>query len=94
MGEASREIFDREGVVKWFDAKKGFGFIRGPDEQDVFAHYSKIEGDGYRVLDDGATVIYDAVLGEKGWNATRIVRKAEITVPASEPHACSRPTQR
>ena len=50
-----------EGVVKWFDPKKGFGFIVGPEGQDIFAHFSCIEGQGYRVLRDGSRVEYDAV---------------------------------
>lgn len=80
MVDAPKELIEVEGTVKWFDPKKGFGFIYGPDGQDVFAHYSKIEGDGFRVLNDGATVIFDAILGEKGWHATRVVRQAEVHV--------------
>ncbi|HEB61125.1 MAG TPA: cold shock domain-containing protein [Phycisphaeraceae bacterium] len=79
MGETvPREILDVKGTVKWFDSKKGFGFINGPDGQDVFAHYTKIEGSGFRALKDGATVIFDAQLGEKGWHATRITFPAEV----------------
>jgi CspA family cold shock protein len=76
------QLVDTEGLVKWFDPKKGFGFIVGPEGQDIFAHYSKIEGEGFRVLRDGSTVIYDATKGDKGWNATKIVRKegVEVTV--------------
>lgn len=73
------EIRDAVGTVKWFDPRKGFGFIIGPDQQDIFAHYSNIKGDGFRVLKDGATVRYDAQHGDKGWRATRIER----TEPAS-----------
>jgi cold shock protein len=77
------KIVDAEGVVKWFDPKKGFGFIVGPDGQDIFAHYSKIEGDGFRVLKDGSVVRYDAERGEKGWHASRVMRveTAEAEVP-------------
>lgn len=79
MGDdVPREILDAEGTVKWFDTKKGYGFITGPEGQDIFAHYSKIDGEGFRVLKDGASVTYDAVLGDKGWHATRIVRRPEI----------------
>lgn len=74
------QLVDTEGLVKWFDPKKGFGFIVGPEGQDIFAHYSKIEGDGFRVLRDGSTVIYDATKGDKGWNATKIVRKESVEV--------------
>ncbi len=63
-----------EGLVKWFDPRKGFGFIIGPKGQDIFAHFTVIEGEGFRALKDGATVTYDATNTDKGWKATRIVR--------------------
>jgi CspA family cold shock protein len=66
-----------EGLVKWFDQRKGFGFIVGPDGQDIFTHYSVIEGDGFRVLKDGAHVRYDAVKTDKGWKAVRVSRPPE-----------------
>lgn len=71
------------GTVKWFDPRKGFGFIIGPEGQDIFTHFSVIEGDGFRVLKDGATVTYDAERTDKGWKATRVVRapdSPEVTV--------------
>lgn len=76
-------ITDAQGLVKWFDPKKGYGFIVGPEGQDVFVHYSKILGDGFRVLKDGSTVAYDAELTERGWHATRVQRSEalEVTVP-------------
>ena len=74
VSSESNRIVESHGVVKWFDPKKGFGFIFGPEGQDIFAHFSKIEGDGFRVLKDGTEVIYDAERGPKGWHATRIVR--------------------
>jgi CspA family cold shock protein len=78
---ASKTLVDVEGTVKWFDPKKGFGFINGPEGQDVFVHYTQIEGDGFRILADGSPVRYDAERGEKGWHATRVVRiEAEVTV--------------
>lgn len=64
-----------EGVVKWFDSRKGFGFVVGPEGQDIFVHFTVIEGDGFRALRDGSTVIYDAAKSDKGWKATRVVRK-------------------
>lgn len=70
-------LVDAEGTVKWFDPKKGFGFIMGPDGQDIFAHFTKIEGDGFRVLSDGALVRYSAEKSEKGWNASKIVRLSD-----------------
>lgn len=62
------------GQVKWFDPRKGFGFITGPEGQDIFVHYSCIEGEGFRVLKDGAAVVYDAEESEKGWKATKVER--------------------
>ena len=62
------------GTVKWFDTKKGFGFIVGPEGQDVFVHFSSIEGDGFRSLKDGETVDYDIAQGAKGYSATRVKR--------------------
>ncbi|MEM7622800.1 MAG: cold shock domain-containing protein [Planctomycetota bacterium] len=66
-----------EGEVKWFDPRKGYGFIVGPEGQDIFAHYTVIEGDGFRVLRDGALVTYSAERSNKGWKATRVERVAE-----------------
>lgn len=83
MGDSAENVLtDVEGIVKWFDPKKGFGFIVGPQSQDIFVHFSQILGDGFRVLKDGSTVRYDAVRGDKGWHATRVVRleSTEITV--------------
>lgn len=73
MSDTDR-IVNAEGVVKWFDPKKGFGFIVGPQGQDIFTHYTRIEGDGFRVLQDGTRVSYDAERGDKGWHATRVRR--------------------
>ena len=64
------------GTVKWFDTKKGFGFIIGPEGQDVFVHFSSIEGDGFRSLKDGETVDYDMAQGAKGFSASRVKRTA------------------
>jgi len=71
---APQQIVGLQGVVKWFDPRKGFGFIVGPQGQDIFVHFSVIEGEGFRALKDGSTVVYDAQAGEKGWKATRVVR--------------------
>lgn len=76
---AQRNITETQGSVKWFDPKKGYGFIVGPEGQDIFVHYSKIDGEGFRVLKDGSPVIYDAALTDKGWHATR-VRRADAAV--------------
>jgi cold shock protein len=62
------------GSVKWFDAKKGFGFILSPEGEDVFVHFSSIEGDGFRVLKDGETVEYDMERSDKGLSAQHVRR--------------------
>ena len=62
------------GQVKWFDVKKGFGFIIGPQEQDVFVHYSSIAADGFRTLKDGEEVEYELVSGDKGFHAKDVRR--------------------
>lgn len=64
------------GPVKWFDSKKGFGFIVGPDGQDVFVHFSSIEGQGFRSLRDGEVVEYELIQGEKGFSALQVKRTA------------------
>ena len=65
------------GQVKWFDPKKGYGFILGPDGQDVFVHYSQIQGDGFRSLKDGESVTYELIQGEKGYQAQSVERVEE-----------------
>lgn len=74
-----------EGPVKWFDSRKGFGFITGPEGQDIFVHYTVIAGDGFRALKDGALVTYDAEKSDKGWRATKVARvetaEPEVVVP-------------
>lgn len=62
------------GTVKWFDVKKGFGFILNPEGQDVFVHYSSIEGDGFRSLKDGERVEYEQLAGNKGLHALHVKR--------------------
>ncbi|MEX0887727.1 MAG: cold shock domain-containing protein [Phycisphaeraceae bacterium] len=62
------------GRVKWFDPKKGYGFILGPAGQDVFVHYTQIGGDGFRSLRDGETVNYELVQGDKGYQARTVER--------------------
>ena len=63
------------GRVKWFNDKKGFGFIEQPDGEDVFVHFSVIEGEGFKSLDEGQEVEYEAVQGPKGLQAGRVVKR-------------------
>jgi CspA family cold shock protein len=60
------------GTVKWFNAEKGFGFITGDDGVDVFAHFSQIQADGYKSLEEGQEVTFDVVQGQKGPQAENI----------------------
>ncbi len=64
-----------QGTVKWFNAEKGFGFIAVDGGQDVFVHYSAIQADGYRSLDEGQRVEFEITQGQKGpqADAVRIV---------------------
>lgn len=62
-----------EGTVKWFDSAKGFGFITPSDgSPDVFAHFSSIEGSGYRELTEGQKVSYESEQGPKGQQAKNV----------------------
>ena len=60
------------GVVKWFNPDKGYGFIARPDGDDVFVHFSAIEGDGYKTLSEGQEVEFDIVEGPKGLQAANV----------------------
>jgi CspA family cold shock protein len=62
-----------KGVVKWFNGSKGFGFISREDGEDVFVHYSAIEGNGgYRSLDEGDEVEFEVTKGPKGFQAESV----------------------
>jgi CspA family cold shock protein len=65
------------GTVKWFDSKKGFGFILNPEGSDVFVHFSSIQGDGFRALKDGEKVEYQQIAGDKGLSAQAVKRLGE-----------------
>ena len=75
-GSGAATVSDATGTVKWFDSKKGFGFILNPDGQDVFVHFSSIEGDGFRALRDGERVRFDQLAGTKGLSAKHVRREA------------------
>ena len=60
------------GKVKWFNADEGFGFIERENGNDVFVHYSAIESDGFKTLDEGQTVSFDVVEGSKGPQAANV----------------------
>ena len=62
------------GTVKWFNESKGFGFITHEDGTDVFAHFSAIQGEGFKTLEEGAQVSFDVIEGDKGPKAENIVK--------------------
>lgn len=64
----------KNGVVKWFNAEKGFGFISVEGEKDVFVHFSAIQSEGYRGLEEGQEVQFEIVDGDKGPQAANVTR--------------------
>jgi len=63
------------GTVKWFNEAKGYGFIERSGGEDVFVHYSAIQGSGFRTLAEGQLVEFDVVEGAKGKQAANVVKK-------------------
>lgn len=72
-----------KGSVKWFDPKKGFGFVINEKGQDVFVHYTSIDREGFRCLRNGQTVEYEQVSSDKGLQGKN-VRIIETVPPAAE----------
>ncbi|MBP1963913.1 MULTISPECIES: cold-shock protein [Paenibacillus] len=62
------------GTVKWFNAEKGFGFIEVEGGNDVFVHFSAIQGDGFKTLDEGQQVEFNVVQGNRGPQAENVVK--------------------
>ncbi len=63
-----------KGTVKWFNSEKGYGFIVSEEGKDVFVHFSQIQGDGYKSLNEGEAVSFEVEQGERGLMAKNIVR--------------------
>ncbi len=61
-----------QGTVKWFNASKGFGFIQRQSGEDVFVHFSAIQGDGYKSLNEGQVVEFEVTKGPKGLQASNV----------------------
>ena len=64
-----------KGTVKWFNAENGYGFITGEDGKDVFVHFSAIQGEGFKTLDEGQSVTYDLTEGQRGMQASNVVKE-------------------
>jgi len=67
-------FYMNNGTVKWFNAEKGFGFIERENGGDVFVHFSAIVEDGYKSLEEGQSVEFDIVEGERGEQAANVVK--------------------
>ena len=65
----------KQGTVKWFNAEKGYGFIEREDGGDVFVHFSAIQGEGFKTLDEGQSVTYDLTEGQRGMQASNVVKE-------------------
>ena len=63
-----------DGTVKWFNADKGYGFIEREEGEDVFVHFSAIQGDGFKTLDEGQRVEFEVVDGDRGKQAENVTR--------------------
>ena len=75
LDESERSFSVREkGTVKWFNGAKGYGFIQRSTGEDVFVHFSAIQENGYRSLNEGETVEFDLLKGPKGFQAGNVVR--------------------
>ena len=61
-----------DGTVKWFNADKGYGFVERENGEDVFVHFSAIQGDGFKTLDEGQRVEFDVVEGNRGKQAEKV----------------------
>ncbi|WP_291579972.1 cold-shock protein [Clostridium sp. UBA6640] len=64
----------KTGTVKWFNGEKGFGFLSVEGEEDVFIHFSSIQGEGYKTLEEGDKVQFEVVDGSRGPQAANVVK--------------------
>lgn len=76
---SAEESQECEGRVKWFDDRKGYGFIEWDEGDDVFVHYSSIRGQGFRTLQEGEGVRFRVAEGDKGLQALDVMRLSEVS---------------
>ena len=69
-----RKYFMQQGTVKWFNAKKGYGFISDAEGNDIFVHFSALNMDGFKELKDGEAVEFEVIEGDKGPQAANVTR--------------------
>ena len=73
--EGIKQVADRvKGQVKWFNDRKGYGFIAQDNGEDVFVHYSAVSGDGFKTLIEGQAVEFEIVKGDKGFQAANVTK--------------------
>ena len=68
------------GKIKWFNNEKGYGFIEGVNNEDIFVHYSAIKQDGYKSLSEGQIVEYELLETEKGYQAINVKEVSNVTI--------------
>ncbi|TKJ38417.1 cold-shock protein [candidate division LCP-89 bacterium B3_LCP] len=73
------------GIVKWFSKNKGYGFVEGEGDRDIFVHFSSIKGKGYRVLDQGDEISFDLVDSPKGQQAFNVKKLKGALTEELEP---------
>ena len=82
------------GKVKWFDNKKGFGFIQHETDGDVFVHFSSIQGGGFKTLAEGEEVDYELIQSDKGLKAQNVMRSDNPPASSPPPRPQDRPHHR
>ena len=80
-GQQQGGIYMSKGIIKWFNNEKGYGFINGSVDEDIFVHYTAIKQDGYKTLSEGQVVEFNLIKTDKGLQATDVktVNEKELT---------------
>ena len=72
-----------KGIIKWFNNEKGYGFINGKNDEDIFVHYTSIKIDGYKTLSEGQEVTYMLIKTDKGLQATNVIPVKQCELSAA-----------